>query len=219
MKLKDRCRNSRSDRTLESCLYDLCLIFARDNQENFFRLHNRFDTHGVSLARYILFFFKETFVSFDGAFGQVYAVSLFFKNRTWLIKTDVTIVSQSEKLKIDTACFTDDFVISGAGMFAVRIRTVRYEGSGLVDIDVIEEICIHKITIALIVVPGKTSVFVQVHRSYSGKVQIPFVIPFDQLFVGADWCGTGGKTQYTVRLHNHLSCNYICRFAAHRSII
>ena len=104
VKLKNRSRNSRCDRTLEGSLYDLCFIFSGNNQKDLLCLHDSLDTHSVSLAWYIFFFFEETLVGFNGAFCQIDAVCLFFKCRTRFVESDMSVMAQSKKLKINAAC-------------------------------------------------------------------------------------------------------------------
>ena len=68
--------------------------------------------------------------------------------------------------------------------FAVRLQSVRNEGALFVDVDMIEQVGVHEVTIALIILRRESFVLVQVNGGDFGKVQIPLVVPFDQLLVG-----------------------------------
>ena len=64
--------------------------------------------------------------------------------------------------------------------------SVWNEGAGLVDIYMVKQVGVHKIAVALVIVRVKSFVLVQVNGGDFGKVQIPLVVPFDQLFVSAN---------------------------------
>ena len=121
-----------------------------------------------------------------------------------LVKTDMAIMSQTQKLQVNTAQALNHVLIAGAFLIAVRLGAVGNIGTIHVDVNVLEKIVIHEVVVALVIIPGKTSVFIQVHALYTGEIQIAFVVPFNQLLVSADWGGTGCQTKNTVRLHQYL---------------
>ena len=75
-------------------------------------------------------------------------------------------MSDSKKLKINASCCSNDLIILAACFFAIRLKTVRNESSALINIYMVKEVCVHEITVALVVVAGKTLVLVQVHACY-----------------------------------------------------
>ena len=64
----------------------------------------------------------------------------------------------------------------------------------------VKEVGAHKISVALIVVLGKTHILVQVHGFHLGEVQFAAFILGDQLLVGSHGAASGGQTQHTVGL-------------------
>ena len=50
----------------------------------------------------------------------------------------------------------------------------------------VKQVGVHKIAVALVIVRAKSLVFIQINSGDFGKVQIPLVVPFDQLFISAN---------------------------------
>ena len=219
MKLQDGSRNLRSNRSVQNFVEDLCFSFAADDQQNFSRLHDVLDSHGVCLGRNILYFFKETFICLNGALGQVNAVCLFLECCARLVESDVAVVSKSKKLQVNAADAADGFVVCCTCFFAVRLQSVRNEGALFVDVDMIEQVCVHEVTIALIILRGESFVLVQVYAGDVCEIEVAFVVPLNQLFVSADRGRSGCKAEHCVRFHDHLRGDDVCCFSAHIIII
>ena len=219
MHLQNGCRNLRSYRSEECIFYSLSLIFTADNYQDLLCHHNGLDTHGICLFRNIVDGCKESLVRLDGTLSQIYAVSLSLKSLARLIKSNMSVMSQSQKLQVYTASRTDHFFISFALCICIRIHTVGQMGSLWIDIDIIKQIMIHKIEIALIILSRKTSVLVQIHSRHITKVQISFFIPFDQLLIGSNRSRTSSQSKYTIRFHDHLCRNDVCCLTAHVIVI
>ena len=64
---------------------------------------------------------------------------------------NLAIVSKSKKLQVNAADAADGFVVCCTFFFAVRLQSVRNEGALFVDVDMIEQVGIHEVTIALII--------------------------------------------------------------------
>ena len=112
-------------------------------------------------------------------------------------------MSQSEELQIHASERLYDPLVFPARLRAVRLHAVRQIRVLCIDIDLAEEICIHKVVIALIVLSRQSFILVQIHRCHFGKVQIALLIPFRQLLISADRRGTGSQSKHTVRLDDH----------------
>ena len=83
----------------------------------------------------------------------------------------------------------------------------------------LKQIVVHKVVVALVIVPGKSLVLVQIYGFYLGEIQIAFVAPLDQLFVGTDGRRAGCQSQHAVRFHDHLCRNDIGCLSAHGVIV
>ena len=73
-----------------------------------------------------------------------------------------------------------------AGGFGIWFQSIWDKGAALVDVDMVKQVGVHTIAVALVIVRVKSFVLVQVNGGDFGKVQIPLVVPFDQLFVSAN---------------------------------
>ena len=98
MELKNRSRTLWSNRTLEGCCKSLCLVFAVGNQKNALSTHNIANSHSIGFTRNILFTCKESLICLNGCICKIYTVCACFEVISWLIKTDVTVGSDSKKL-------------------------------------------------------------------------------------------------------------------------
>ena len=65
----------------------------------------------------------------------------------------------------------------------------------LVDVDVVEEVAVHKVAVALVVGGLQTDILIQVHRVDLGKVQTLLPAATGQLLVHAHRAGAGGEPQ------------------------
>lgn len=170
VELENGGRSLRRYRAGEDVTKDLSLVSTADYQEDPAGFHNGSDPHGVSLAGDVVDGGKEALISFNGALGQINAVGCRSKCAVRLIESYVSIVSQSQKLQVNTAQAFDYGLIAGALFGAVRFGSVRHSGVGGVNIDMAEQVVMHKVIIALIIVSRKAAVFVQVDAPYFRKI-------------------------------------------------
>ena len=63
----------------------------------------------------------------------------------------MSVVSKAQKLQVNAAQILDDLLIHLAGFVAVRFLSVRYKSMVFADIYMVEQICIHKVTVALVI--------------------------------------------------------------------
>ena len=185
MELKDRSGHFGCDRTEEGTLNDIFFRFAVGDEQDFLCLHNGTHTHGDGLARNVAFVFKEASVCLDGRFMKIDYVSCFFKNGSRFVESDVTIKTDAEQLKINTAEGLDASVVVSALFCKVFGAAVGNERVLKANVDMVKEVGLHKVTVALIVISGKTDVFVKVYRGYRGKIEVALLVPLDELTVGA----------------------------------
>ena len=87
------------------------------------------------------------------------------------------------------------------------------------DIDVLEQVLLHEIPVALLMGAGQAAVFVQVDGGHLGKIQIALVVPVDQLCIGAHRGAAGGQAQHAVGLHDDLGRDDVGCLAGHIFII
>ena len=90
-------------------------------------------------------------------------MSLFLKSCSRLIESDMTVSADSKQLHVDTAYAADDLIVIRTGFLTVLFQSVWHISSCLIDIYMIKQICVHKIAIALIVISGKSFVFIKIY--------------------------------------------------------
>ena len=100
MKLKDRSRNLRSNRSLKCLFQDPGLFFSIGYHQDPFCGHDTLYPHGICLRRNLVLTFKKSGICLNGRFCQIYTVRPFGKMICRLVKTNVTILTDPKKLDI-----------------------------------------------------------------------------------------------------------------------
>ena len=193
----------RSDRPIEGIAYSLRLIRSAGNQKHFPRTHNRSDAHGQRLMRNIFLPFKQSGVRINRTLGQIDQMRSLRKVLRRLIKTNVPVAPDPEKLKINAAQIRYQFIITFAFFFYAPGNTVRNIRICLVNIDMVKQIVVHEIAVALIMGSRKAAILIQISGFYPGKIKQAIFIPPDQFSVSPDRGGPGRQSQHTIRFQNN----------------
>ena len=164
MKLKDRCRYIRCDRSVQRFVQSICLGTSCCYKKNFLCCHNVLDSHGVCLFRNFIHTFKKSCICLDSAFCKVYTMSFLLKSFSGFIETNMSVSANSQKLDINSTYTADDLIIICTCFVAVFFQSVWHISSCFVNIYMIEQVCVHEITVALVVVTGKSFILIQVYR-------------------------------------------------------
>ena len=98
----------------------------------------------------------------------------------------MSIVAKAQKLKIYAADLFDDLIVAGTFFVTVRLGSIRNVGAGQIDIYMLEQIVVHEIVVALVIISIQSFIFIQVNSRNAGEIQIALIVPLNQLFVGAD---------------------------------
>ena len=181
--------------------------------------HDGADAHGERLARHVVDAVEETAVGLDGGLGQVNAVGALDEGVAGLVEADVAVVADAEELEVLVTGGGDGGVVLGAGGLVVLHEAVGHVGVGLVDVHVIEEVHVHEVAIALLVIAGQAAVLVEVVALDLREVQVAGLIGGNEVLVGADGRGAGGKTEHAVGLELDLGRDDVCGLAAHVVIV
>ena len=124
---------------------------------------------------------------------------LFGKTVARFVKADMSVVSDAEQLQIDAAERTDQLIVTRAFFGRIRGASVWNKGVFRFYVDRVKEVFSHKTGITSGIIGGKSQIFVEIDGPDPRKVEISHPVPVDQLPVGADRGGTGGKTEYGIR--------------------
>ena len=112
-----------------------------------------------------------------------------------LVEADVSVVTNAQQLQIDAAPLLDLLLVSAAHGFHILSEAVGHDGALLVDVDVLEEILVHEVAVALGMVAGKALVLIQVGGTNAGEIQLAGFAAAHQLAVERQGGGAGGKAE------------------------
>lgn len=139
-------------------------------QEDFFRLQNRSNSHGNRLFRYLSGIGKKSGICPDRFLRKLHQMCLRDKLFRWLVKTNMPIMSNAQQPQVDGAVFGNDSLISLALARQVFCTAVRKPGSA--KIHSVEQVLLHKTMVALLMESIQSTIFVQINGSGLGKIQI-----------------------------------------------
>ena len=134
-----------------------------------------------------------------------------------LIKGQVSVGSHAKNLQLNFALGNDGTELGNVGFdVAGALSNI---GVGFVDIYMVKEVCIHEITVALLMGGLKADVFVQIHGADLAEIQTLFPAAAGKILIHANGAGAGGKTQTAVGLFADDLFDYICAGGALAFII
>ena len=91
-------------------------------------------------------------------------MSFLLKSFSGFIETNMSVSADSQKLDINSTYTADDLIIICTCFVAVFFQSVWHISSCFVNVYMIEQVCVHEITVALVVVTGKSFILIQVYR-------------------------------------------------------
>ena len=103
-----------------------------------------------------------------------------------LVEADVSVQTHAEQLQVNAARCLDGRIVALALPLGVKLRAVRQIDALCRHIHRVEEVFVHEIVIALVVIGRQAAVFVQIEGRAAAEIHITLVIPFNQLLVNAD---------------------------------
>ncbi len=219
VELKDRRGDRGRDRSEERLFENFLLRLAVGNEQDLLCLQDRNHSHRNGLLRDLVYTVEEARIRLDRRLVQIDHVRVLDENVGRLVESDVSVQTDPEQLQIDPAQAIDPRVVLGALARKVRRASVGNKGVLTTDVDVIEKVFLHKITVALRVILTQPNVFVQIDRDRLAEVNVALVVPLDELTVNANGRGPRRKTQHTVRLHDDLRRDDVCRLTAELAVI
>ena len=81
-----------------------------------------------------------------------------------LVKANVAVVTNTKKLQVRIASFSNELIVLGASCLDIRIRAVGHMSVLKINIYQVKEVFAHEIVIALRIVVRKAAVLVKVVR-------------------------------------------------------
>ena len=207
--LKDGGGNIGGYGTEERLFKNFCLTLTHCEKENLISVHNLTNAHGKCPGGNILTLCKEASVCIDGRVGEVNKACALGEGNIGLIEADVTVITDTENLHVNAAHGCDNCIVSCALCLGISGKTVGEIGVLFLNINVVEEIVMHKVGVALVVVGGKSNVLVEVYALYIGEGNLALVVSCDKLGIHTDGRRAGCKTENGVLLALKNSGDYI----------
>ena len=128
-------------------------------------------------------------------------------------------MSQAQKLQVDTTCLRNCLLVCIASRLGVLHRTVGDMRLLDVDIDVVEEIVLHKVTVALVVSSRQSAILVKIERLRIREADFACVARAHELGIQANRGRTRREAKDTVRLRLKLLRDHVRRGGAHLLIV
>ena len=129
-----------------------------------------------------------------------------------LVEGDVAVVANAQKLQVGRAALAHlGLQLGGVGLGVAH--AAGHKGVCLVDVDMVEQVRVHKIAVALVVRAGQAAVFIQVHRVHGGKIHLAGLVHLGQLLVN----GHGRAARCKAKLCVWLRVHQVADHARHHS--
>ena len=200
MQLQDRSRALRGNRAKAHIVNGLGLLLAIGNNQDGASVHDGLNTHGVGATRHVLLTLKQTAVGLDGALGQIDAMRALRENVVRLVEANMAVATNAQKLQIAETSVGNHLIERSTNLIDVGVRSSGNVHVLGIDVDMIEEMLIHEVVIALGIVIRDTKVLVEVIRADLREVNIALLVPIDKLIIGANGRIARSKAQNTVGL-------------------
>ena len=113
----------------------------------------------------------------------------------------------------------DDLVVLCAGILCIGVGAVRQVDLCRVDVHLVEQVAVHEAPVAFRVLLGQAAVLVQIDGGHLRKIDVALVVPVHQLCIRAHRGAAGRQTQHTVRFHDDLRGDDVCRLAGHILVV
>ena len=147
---------------LDHTLDGIGLVLSEGEKDNLLGLADRTDTHRERAYGNVGRLLEEAGVVLDRLGREVNDARARSEGAAGLVERDVAVGSDAENLKIDAARLLDLGLVRGAFLAPVLGETVENVGIGLLDVDLVEEVLVHEVAVALIVRRSETVIFVEV---------------------------------------------------------
>ena len=136
-----------------------------------------------------------------------------------LVKSDMTVLTYSENLEINTSYGVYHSLVHKALGICVLCQSVRNVCARHIDIYSAEKMLIHKITIALIVIGRNRIVLIKVKGGHVREIYLSVLIHLYKIIVKTYWRRAGRQAKHAVGLKYYLACHKLGGAQRHFLII
>ena len=174
-----------------------CLIVAVDQDDNFLSVCDSADTYGQSVSRNLLrIIVKESGVDNACVRCQCAKAGAGCKGCERLVESEMSVNTDTAHEEVDAAVGSDFSFVARALCFRVLSEAVKNVDVLRLHIyKMIEEIIVHEIPVALVMLARETYIFVHVECDDICKTHFAGLIHADKLLINADRRRSGRKTE------------------------
>ena len=151
-------------RALDAALDGVLLVLAEREEDDLLRLADRADAHRERALRDGLHVAleEEAGVVLHRRRGEVDDRGAALEGRAGLVERDVSVAADAEHLDVDAAGLLDLGLVGLALLRRILGESVEDVGVGELDVDLLEEVLVHEVAVALVVRAGEPVVLVEV---------------------------------------------------------
>ena len=123
-------------------------------------------------------------------------------------------MTEAEQLQVDATAACDNIIVCLARLVGICFQPVGHECACFIDVDMVKQVMVHKVTVALVVVRTEPLVFIQVDACNVREIKISVFIRLDQVLIRTDGRRSCRKAKHAVRLQYNLGRDDIGGFTA-----
>ena len=218
MELKNACGNGFGDFALDEPVNRFCFVRAVSHNEDLFRVHNVFKSHGERLTRHFVDGREHTRVVLDRAFGKIDDMRYAAERSTRFVERDMSVRADPEHLNIllhgrkkRVVSVALRLTIDGFAVLDIRVLKI--------DIDMIEEVVAHKVNVTLIARIVESRVLVEVDGSDLLVARAVFLVVADHILVKPDRGGSRCESENRFGVGFNDGFHYFERLHAHFVVV
>ena len=172
------------------------LVVTADEQQNLHGIADSADTDGQSgLGNFVGIVIKETGVDDQGILSQGTDAGAGGEGGKGLVESNVAVYTAAAHEQVDTAVGSDLVFVALALCFQIFSHTVQNVDILSRNVDVVEEIVVHEVPVALVMLSGQTNILVHIEGHNILEGDLTGLVHLDEALVNAQRGGTGGQTQ------------------------
>ena len=172
------------------------LVVTADEQQDLLGIADGADANGQSgLGNLIGIVIEETGIDDEGILGQGTDAGAGSEAGEGFVKGDVTVNAAAAQEQINAAIGSNLIFIALALSFQIFSHTIENVDIFGRNIDVVKEIVVHKVPVALIMLTRQANVFIHIKGNYVLKGHFTGLVLFNQTLINAQRRGTGGQAK------------------------
>ncbi len=197
VQLQSRAGPFLTDAALDGRSKRACLVMARDQNQHLLGVGDCADADRQGLSRYLFgVVAKEAGVDNTRIGSQIAHAGTGVQRGIRLIERQMTVHTDAAHEQVDSAVKSDLLLVVGAFLFGIVGHAVQNVDVLRLHIDeVVEEVVVHEVPIALIVLMRKAEVFVHVEGNDVFETDLTRFVHANKLLINADRAGTGRKAE------------------------